>query len=91
MLIEQILASRPHPQQSYRACLGILRLGKRYGPERLEAACKRALAIKTLSFKSIESILKHGLDKKPLPEQQPQLPAIEHTNVRGPEYYQPIN
>lgn len=90
-LIARILASRPHPQQGFRSCLGILRLGKRYGPERLEAACKRALAINSLSFKSIESMLKHGLDQKPLPEQQPQLPAIEHTNVRGPEYYQPIN
>jgi len=90
-LIEQILASRPHPQQGFRACLGILRLGKRYGPDRLEAACNRALAINSLSYKSIESILKHGLDQKPLPQRQPELPAIEHTNVRGPEYYQHTN
>ena len=90
-LIEKILASRPHPQQGFRSCLGILRLGKRYGPERLEAACKRALAINSLSYKSVESMLKHRLDQKPLPEEQPQLPAIEHTNLRGPEYYQHNN
>ena len=48
-LIERILASRPHPQQGFRSCLGIMRLGKHYGQERLEAACKRALAINSLT------------------------------------------
>lgn len=89
-LVERILESRPHPQQGFRSCLGILRLGKRYGSERLEAACRRALAIESLSYKSVESILKHNLDQKPLPERQPELPAIDHQNVRGPEYYNPI-
>jgi transposase len=86
-LITQILAGRPHPQQGFRSCLGILRLGKQYGNERLEAACKRALALKTLNYKSIESILKNGLDKRPLPEPQSQRPVPEHANVRGPDYY----
>ncbi len=86
-LIESILASRPHPQQGFRACLGIMRLGKLYGQDRLEAACARALAIKATSFKSVESILKKGLDKQPLPEVEPEPPAIEHDNIRGPEYY----
>ncbi len=90
-LVEQILASRPHPQQGFRACLGILRLSKPYGQDRLEAACKRALHINSLSYKSLESILKNGLDQKPLPQKQPDAPAIEHTNVRGPQYYQGIN
>ena len=90
-LVEKILESRPHPQQGFRACLGILRLQKPYGPDRLEAACKRALAINSLSYKSVESILKHGLDQKPLPQKQPEKPAIEHTNVRGPQYYQGLN
>src|SRR5262249_21232018 len=61
-LVETILASRPHPQQGFRSCLGILRLGKSYGAERLEAACRRALTIGACSYKSIESILKNGLD-----------------------------
>jgi len=90
-LVENIIASRTHPQQGFRACLGILRLAKPYGQDRLEAACKRALAINSYSYKSVESILKHGLDQKPLPQKQPEPPAIEHTNVRGPEYYQTIN
>lgn len=63
-LVERILATRRHPQQGYRSCLGILRLGKAYGADRLEAACQRALAIGGLSYKSIESILKHGLTSK---------------------------
>jgi len=90
-VVKQILASRPHPQQGFRACLGIMRLGQQYGSDRLEAACQRALAINATSYKSIASILKHGLDKQPMSQQQPQLPAIEHANVRGAAYYQEIN
>ena len=86
-LIEKILSSRPHPQQGFRTCLGILRLAKRYGDARLEAACRRALALNCIGYKSIESILKNGLDKNPLPEQAPPLPVTAHGNVRGPEYY----
>jgi len=89
-VVENILASRPHPQQGFRSCLGIMRLGKKYGQQRLEAACDRALAINANSYKSIASILKNGLDKRPL--QQPQLPVIiEHDNVRGSEYYHKPN
>ena len=62
-VIESILASRPHPQQGFRSCLGIMRLGKDYGEKRLEAACDRALAIGGRSFKSIQAILKTGLDQ----------------------------
>jgi transposase len=85
--VETILASRPHPQQGFRACLGLMRLGKEYGPERLEAACARALAIRAVSYKSIDSILEKGLDKQPPPEKPAPQPAIEHNNLRGPEYY----
>lgn len=87
-LIERILASRPHPQQGFRPCLGIMRLEKRYGAQRLEAACRRALAINSIGYKSVESILKNNLDQQPLPKTQPTRPAIEHPNLRGPEYYQ---
>ena len=86
-LITTVLASRRHPQQAYRSCLGILRLGKAYGDHRLEAACRRALILGSHSYKSIESILKHRLDDKPLAEQQ-ELPLPEdHDNIRGPSYY----
>jgi transposase len=86
-VVESILRNRPHPQQGFRACLGLMRLGKEYGPERLEAACTRALATQTVGFKSIESILKRGLDKTPLPQKTPEKPPIDHDNIRGPEYY----
>jgi transposase len=88
-LISNILASRAHPQQGYRACLGVMRLGKRYSPQRLEAACARALAMRAYSFKTVESILKNGLDQQPLPNHQPELKLIplNHHNVRGKNYY----
>ena len=86
-VVETILASRPHPQQGFRSCLGIMRLGKSYGPERLDAACRRALTIGACSYKSIESILKNGLDRTPLPATPPAPTAPSHANIRGPEYY----
>ncbi len=87
-LVAAILASRPHPEQGYRSCLGILRLGRRYGPERLEAAAARALAIRALSYRSVESILRTGLDRQPLPDAAPAGPARRHANVRGGTYYE---
>ena len=90
-LIEKILESRPHPQQGFRSCLGIMRLSKRYGDGRLEAACTRALHIQSHSYKSVESILKHGLDQQPLPKPPSKQPAIEHINLRGATYYQKQN
>ena len=89
-VVEVILNARGYPEQGYRSCLGILRLAKRYSPERLEAACKRAIAIRGYSYRSIESILKNGLDKYPLPEQKPQ-PAVAHENIRGSGYFADIN
>jgi len=86
-LIMTILSSRKHPQQAYRSCLGILRLGKAYGDDRLEAACRRALILGSHSYKSIESILKHRLDDKPLAEQQELALPEDHGNIRGPSYY----
>jgi transposase len=85
-----IIENRPHPEQGYRSCLGLLRLGKIYSPERLEAAAARALQMKAYSYKNVDSILKKGLDRAPLmsaPSQTP-LPLLEHANLRGKEYYQ---
>lgn len=86
-VIEQIMGSRPHPQQGFRSCLGIMRLGKEYGDARLEAACERALAFKSVNYKSLESILKRNLDNKPLPTKKTEKPPKQHDNIRGPEYY----
>jgi len=86
-VVEAILTSRPHPQQGFRACLGIMRLGKSYGDERLEAACRRAIRIGACSYKRIESILKHDLDQQPLPGPPAAAPVIPHGNIRGAQYY----
>jgi transposase len=88
-LVEAILESRPHPEQGYRSCLGIMRLARHYGPARLEAAAARALAARALSYRHVDSILKNRLDQEPLPvtKAQQRLPLL-HENVRGGDYYQ---
>jgi transposase len=87
-LIETILNSRPHPQQGFRSALGILRLSKAYGSERLESACKRALILHSYSYKSIASILKSGLDQKPLVTPQATTLLSDHSHIRGYKYYE---
>ena len=67
-LVERILTSKPHPEQGFRACLGILRLVRGYGPERLEAACQRGMDIGARSYGSVQSILRNGLDRAYRPE-----------------------
>jgi transposase len=84
--IEHLLGSRRHPQQAYRASLGVLRLAREFGQTRLEAACARALAIHACSYRSVASILKNGLDRSPEATPQACLP-LEHVNVRGSAYY----
>jgi transposase len=79
---------RPHPEQGYRSCLGLMRLARQYGDERLEAACARAQSIRAPNYRSVKSILECGLDR-----QEAALlggaasPMPSHDNVRGPGYY----
>ncbi len=86
-LVTKVLDSRPHPEQGFRCCLGIMRLGTKHSPQRLEAACQRALALKAYSYKSVASILRNGLDKQPLPEDQGSSARLIHPNIRGQGYY----
>ena len=86
-LIRAVLESRQFPQQAFNACLGIMRLGKSYGRARLEAACRRALHFGTTRYRSLESILKNGLDQQPLPEPTQAHRSPDHDNLRGAEYY----
>jgi transposase len=89
-LVDAILSSRRHPQQGFRSCLGILRLAKSFGDQRLEAACRRALAIGAHSYRSVHSMLKQGLDREPLPATEPAAPdrtPIHHRFIRGAQYY----
>ena len=87
-LVEQILANRPHPEQGYRSCLGLLRLTKQYGADRVEAASGRAVAVGARSYRHVEAMLKHGLDRLPLDTTDASAPRPGHANVRGPAYYQ---
>jgi len=87
-LITRVLDSRTHPEQGYRSSLGIMRLGKDYSPQRLEAACERALFINAYSYKSVHSILKKGLDQQPfLFEEIENTQPLNHHNIRGKHYY----
>lgn len=86
-LVEIIFRERKHPEQGFRSCVGILRLAKTYGPERLEAACERALEIGGRSYSSINSILKNRLDRQAKPEPAGEQPPTSHGNIRGPGYY----
>jgi transposase len=85
-VVEEIMRLRPHPEQGYRSCLGVLRLRDRYPDERIERACARAAKHRTYSRRSIEAILKNNLDSIAEPE-VPQLALPLHENVRGPGYY----
>ena len=85
-LFEDIMETRAHPEQGFRACMGIMRLGKKVGTDRLDAACRRASAIGGKSYSCVRNILERGQENAPLPSEQMTLP-IHHDNVRGPEYY----
>jgi hypothetical protein len=89
MLIEEILARRPHPEQGFRSCLAVLKLGQQFPPERLERACARAVRHRAFSYKSVLAILKNNLDKEPPDDaaETSQLALPLHENVRGPGYY----
>lgn len=88
-LVETILDDRPHPEQGYRSCLGLLRLANRYTATRLERACLRALQGGARSYKHVKAILEKGLDSEPLfeaPAAEP-APPVLHENIRGGKYY----
>ena len=88
-VVEHQLTARRHPEHGYRACLGLLKLAKTYTPERLEAACQRARQVKAMSYKSIASILKNGLDSLPIDGDAPTQSALplNHEHLRGAGYY----
>ncbi len=86
-LCEQILESRPHPEQGYRACLGIVRLAGSYGAARVEAAAEHAIEIGARTYGSVKSILDTKLDRRPAPRRPADTAPIRHSNIRGPRYY----
>lgn len=84
---EAIMDKKPHPQQAFRSILGLIRLGEKFGHDRLEGACRRALNIHSPSYKSVKSILNCALDKRPLEEPAPEAAVVDHRNIRGSAYY----
>ena len=88
MLCEMILSDRPHPEQGYRSCLGIVRLARAYGAVRVDAASLRALEIGARKYGAVKSILEKKLDGDPLhrPRSAGEV-SVDHPNIRGPKYY----
>ena len=86
--VELILNRHMHPEQAFRSCMGVISLGRKYGAERLESACARAVSFGCPTYRSLKSILQTKLDTTPLPaaEQERQIP--DHTNIRGAGYFQ---
>ncbi len=85
VLVDVILRSRPHPEQGFRSCIGILGLVKRFGAERVDAACARALVLGTRSYSSVAAILKNHREHTPAAAVE--APILIHENIRGPGYY----
>jgi transposase len=86
-VVAGILKSRPHPEQGYRACLGLMRLGKRCGGLRLEAACERAEHLRSYSYRTVKNILAAAQDRLPLDEEPHDVATAAHDNIRGGAYY----
>jgi transposase len=85
--VEHLMEDKPHPEMGYRACLGVIRLAKKYSNERVEAAALRALLTGACRYKSIESILKHSLDLQPLDSPPDLTRPPTHDNIRGAAYF----
>lgn len=87
-LTKQLIEKKTHPEQAYRACLGLLNLAKNFGEDRLDAACQRAIYYHTVNRRSVKTILQNGSDKQPLPEPEIESKlSAEHENIRGPKYF----
>ena len=81
------MKAKPHPEQGFRSCLGVLSLVKSYGPERIEAAARRGNDIGATTYGSIKSILQNGLDRALAKPSTPDTSPIRHVNIRGRGYY----
>ncbi|MCC4295895.1 IS21 family transposase [Brevundimonas aurantiaca] len=88
LLCQLVLEHRPHPEQGFRSCMGIVRLAKTVGPARLEAACERALLVGARSYGQVKSILDNRLDGQPVRRRKDEAETpVAHGNIRGSKYY----
>lgn len=85
--MRRILRSRPRPEQGYRACLGIMRLGRRHGNRRLEAACACALSLDSCRYQTVKNILDPGQGRLALEPPAETSPTPTHANIRVADYY----
>jgi transposase len=85
--VSKMMAVNTHPEQAFRACMGVISLSKRYTPERLEAACARALRHGARGYRNVKTILEKGLDKQESDSQPVLVDVSPHSNVRGATYY----
>jgi transposase len=86
-LVELMIAEKPHPEMGYRSAMGVIGLSRKYGLDRVEAACTRAVRLKVHRYQSVKSILVSGLDRQPMLELVPPRNPVEHENIRGANYY----
>lgn len=88
-LVKHLLECKPHPEQGYRSCLGLLNLSKRYGNIRLEKACERAWQLGARTRRSVDSILSHNLEEQPTTTKKIETSEhfIQHENLRGKNHY----
>jgi transposase len=87
-MVDAMMQKRVHPQQAFRSCLGVMGLAKKYGADRLEAACRRGLLHGAVSYRSVKSILETRLDQEASPPAETSAPLPVHVNIRGADYYQ---
>lgn len=87
LLFVEIIKTKPHPEQGFRSCLGIMRLAKVHGEDRLKKACQQALFLKSYSYRTVKNILTHKLESamSVAPEKTP---VIQHDHLRGASYYE---
>jgi transposase len=85
-LVTEMMDARIHPQTAFRSCLGVIALGDRWGKDRLEAACARAVRFRAFSYQAVKTILEKGLDQQEVPRAEPLVP-MTHANLRGADYY----
>jgi len=84
-VVEKIMAQCGHPEQGFHMSMGVINLAKKFGKERLEMACKRAVMFKVYRYKAVRNILEKGIEREG--EEEAPRPLSEHENIRGPSYY----
>ena len=84
--VAAVMERNPNPEFGFRSCYGVLRLASGHEPDRFDDACRYALELGTKTYRGLDNILRTGADRAAA-EQEPEVVPIDHSNIRGPEYY----